>query len=164
MTFDIVTYTEEELEHFSAVQMQILRTAQKKKDELQHKMEQELEMFKKMIMGNGMTSSTLYKTKKFKLRQEFNYQVEILREQLLYSIKMNEPLPTDEEKDQALVGYLVDYSLMYADRYAIVREYYMGIADPELRMKKYSEDQVAERYLGGYYSVLYNVLYSYSRT
>ena len=46
MEFDIIDVTEEELKHYTAVQMQVLRTAQKNKNELLHKMEKELALFK----------------------------------------------------------------------------------------------------------------------
>lgn len=162
MTFDIIELDESELKAFSVIQMQLLRTAQKKKNELRHKMESDIELFKKLILGNGMINSTLYEQKREELEAEFEYQVEILREQLLYSLEINEPYP-DGDDDQELVGYIVDYTLSYTDRYAIVREYYLSIDDPALRMRLYTDDDVAKRYLGSYYSVLYNVLYNYSR-
>lgn len=162
MTFDIIELNEGELEGFSTIQMQLLRTAQKKKNELRHKMESDLELFKKLVWGNGMINSTLYEHKRAELEREFEYQVEILREQLLYSLDINEPYPEGDD-DKELVGYIVDYTLSYTDRYAIVREYYLAIDDPALRMQLYTDDDVAKRYLGSYYSVLYNVLYNYSR-
>ncbi|MCH5147527.1 MAG: hypothetical protein J1F61_05980 [Clostridiales bacterium] len=162
MTFDIIEIDDEILKNYSAVQMQLLRTAQKKKNELQHKMEIELAMFDKMILGNGMKNSTLHAHKNAELKAEFNYQVDILREQLLYALELNEPFP-DQDEEQEMVGYIVDYTLTYSERYKIVREYYMSIEDPALRMKLYTNDDVAKRYLDSYYSVLYNVLYSYSR-
>lgn len=162
MTFDIIELKEGELEAFSVVQMQLLRTAQKRKNELQHKMESDLELFKKLVMGNGMLNSTLYDQKKAELQTEFEYQVEILREQLLYSLVINESYLDVDDEDLEKVGYIVDYSLSYAERYAIVREYYLAIDDPALRMRLYADDDVAKKYLGSYYSVLYNVLYNYS--
>ena len=39
MKFDVVKVTDEELKNFTAVQMQLLRTAQKSKNELLHKVE-----------------------------------------------------------------------------------------------------------------------------
>lgn len=162
MTFDIVEYTEEELDGFTAIQMQLLRSAQKKKNELQHNMESDLAMYKKVVLTNGMVNSTLYEQKAAELEAEFEYQVEILREQLLYSMQLNEPFP-DQDKDQELVGYIVDYTLSYTERYNIVRNYYLAIQDPAYRMQLYTNDDVAKRYLGTYYSTLYNVLYNYSR-
>lgn len=163
MKFDIINFSEDRLSRFTVVQMQILRTAQKKKNELIHNYNLEGEIYLKMIMGNGTRNSTLYSQKLKALKDEVDYQVSILCEQLLYSIEINEPMP-DDNVDQQMVGYVVDYSLMYADRYAIVREYYMSIDDPALRMKLYTDDDVAKTYLGSYYTVLYNVLYTYSRT
>ena len=162
MTFDIIEVDEDKLKKYTTIQMQLLRTAQKKKDELQHKMESELDMFRLMIFGNGMKNSTLYEQKKAALLAEFDYQVDILREQLLYGIKLNELYP-DQDEDQEMVGYLVDYSLSFTERYRIVREYYMAIEDRSLRMQLYSKDIVAMKYLDSYYSILYDVLYSYSR-
>lgn len=162
MTFDIINLKEGELESFSTIQMQLLRTAQKKKDEFEHKMENELALFNNMILGNGMKNSTLYEQKKTALETEFNYQVGILKEQLLYSLSINDPYP-DEDEDREMVGYIVDYTLTYSERYAIVREYYLAIDNAALRMQLYTDDDVAKRYLGSYYSILYNVLYSYSR-
>lgn len=161
MTFDIVTFTQEELDAMSNVQMQLLRTAQKKKNELKHKIESELVMFKKLLLTDNMFNSTLYTQKQEELSAEFDYQVEILKEQLLYALKVNEPYP-DQDEEQEQVGYIVDYSLSYTDRYALVREYYLSL-DPATRMNLYTNDDVAKRYLGSYYTSLYNVLYTYSQ-
>lgn len=162
MTFDIVNYTDEELAKLSEVQMQLLRTAQKKKNELEHKMKNEIAMFKKMLYTNGMKNSSLLVQKQASLLDEFSYQVEILREQLLYSLDLNQPYP-DASDDQQEVGYEVNYSLPYSDRYAIVRAYYFAIEDPVERLSLYSADEVAKRYLGEYYTILFNVIYSYAR-
>ena len=162
MIFDIIEVDEDELQNYSAVQMQLLRTAQKKKDELEHKMKSELTMFNLMIVGNGMKKSTLYEHKMLALEQEFEYQVEILREQLLYALELNDPY-FGQDDDQEMAGYIVDYSLTYTERYKIVRDYYMSIEDPALRMQLYANDDVAKKYLDSYYSILYDVLYNYSR-
>lgn len=163
MTFNIIELQEGELENFTTIQMQLLRTAQKKKNELEHKLQSEIELFKKLILGNGMKNSSLYGHKMQELQAEFEYQVEILREQLEYSLTVNEPYLNPADVDTEMVGYIVDYTLSYTDRYAIVREYYLSIDDPALRMRLYTDDDVAKKYLGSYYSVLYNVLYNYSR-
>lgn len=158
MTFDIIVVTEDELKEYSSVQMQLLRTAQKKKDELQHRMESDLAMFKKAVYTDGMKNSTLYEQKKAELQAEFDYRVDILREQLVYSLELNEPFPDGDES----AGYIVDYSLSYTERYNIVKQYYLSIDDTTERMHLYLNDDVARRYLGSYYTTLYNVLYTYS--
>ncbi len=162
MTFDIVEYTDEQLKEMTTIQMQLLRTAQKKKDELKHSLDRDIAQFRELLLAQGTANSTLFEDKRAALTAEYEYRVEILREQLLYSMELNEPYP-DADRDQESVGYLVDYSLSYTERYHIVRDYYLAIEDPVERMSLYSNDEVAMRYLGSYYSTLYNVLHMYSQ-
>ncbi len=44
-----------------------------------------------------------------------------------------------------------------------MRDYYLAIENPAERMALYTADDTAKRYLGSYYSTLYNVLYTYSQ-
>lgn len=160
MVFDIIEVTDAEYEAMSNVQRQLLRSAQKKKNELQKKMEAELQLSKQMILSNGLQSSTLYEQKAADLQAKFEYEVEVIREQLEYSIALSEPFP--DNQGDASVGYIVDYSLSYTERYIAVRDYYLAIADPADRMAKYTADDVAKNYLDSYYTTLYNVLRTYS--
>ena len=162
MTFDIIEMSDEDIERLSNVQMQLLRTAQKKKNELYHKMEKDIALYKKLVLTNNFIDSSIGLQKETEIRLEYEYQVDILREQLQYSLEINDPYPNEDE-DQELVGYVVDYSLPYIDRYAIVKEYYLSILDPAERMNLYAKDDVARRYLDNYYTILYNVLYTYSK-
>lgn len=161
MEFDIVEISEEELKRFTAVQMQILRTAQKSKNELVHKMEKDLALFKKLVYTDDMKESSLLEQKKAELQAELDYQIAILVEQYEYGMQLSEPF-IPENPDAEKVGYLVDYSLPYSDRYNIVREYYLSIPDPTERMNLYANDEIAKDYLSTYYRPLFNVLYSYS--
>ena len=162
MTFDVVEVTEEELGSFTAVQMQLLRTAQKSKNELLHKMQKELALFKKLVYTDDMKESSLLAQKEAELQAEYEYQLAIIVEQYEYGMQLSEPY-IPENPEVANVGYLVDYTLPYAERYNIVREYYLAISDPTERMALYSADDVAKNYLSSYYRTLYNVLYSYSK-
>lgn len=162
MEFDIIDLTEEEIAALSTVQMQLLRTAQKKKNELARKAEQDLALFKKFVYTNGMKDSSLLAQKREELQKNLAYETELLAEQLNYSIKLNEPLPDKGDGDES-AGYIVDYSLSYTDRYNIVRDYYLAIPDPAERMALYTADETAKKYLSSYYSTLYNVLYTYSQ-
>lgn len=161
MQFDVVTVSEAELKNFTAVQMQLLRTAQKSKDELVHKMQKELALFKKLVYTDDMKESSLLSQKQAELQAELNYQLAIIVEQYEYGMQLSEPV-IPENPDVTKVGYLVDYSLPYTDRYSIVREYYLSIKDPTERMNLYAADSVAKDYLSSYYRTLFNVLYSYS--
>lgn len=97
MEFDVIEVTEEELKNFTAVQMQLLRTAQKNKNALRYKLEQELELFKKLVLTDGMKNSSLYEGKRVGLEAEFNRELDIIVEQLKYALKLNEPLPEDRK-------------------------------------------------------------------
>lgn len=161
MIFDVVNIPEDELEDLTAVQMQLLRTAQKSKDELVHKMQQELALFKKLVYTDDMKESSLLAQKEAELQAEYEYQLAIIVEQYQYGMKLSEPfIPANPEAGK--VGYLVDYSLPYSERYNIVKEYYLSISDPTERMNLYSKDEIARDYLSSYYRTLFNVLYSYS--
>lgn len=162
MEFDIIEISENTLSQLSTIQMQLLRTAQKKKNELKHKMEQDLALFKKLVYTDGMKESSLLEQKSKELEEQFDYEVEILVEQLKYAMELNEPFPDWDDED-AEAGYIVDYNLTYTERYIIVRDYYLAITPPAERMALYAADEVAKRYLGTYYETLYNVLSTYSK-
>lgn len=160
MQFDILDFTEAELEALTEIQMQLLRNAQKKKNELDRKREQDFELFYKLIYSNGMYNSSLPSQKESELADEYFYRLDELTEQLEYAMELNSPIPDGQGSEEA--GYIVNYNLSYTDRYIIVRDYYLAIEDPAERMALYEADDVARRYLGAYYSTLYNVLYVYS--
>ncbi|MDE7075710.1 MAG: hypothetical protein K2O62_00115, partial [Clostridia bacterium] len=135
MTFDIIDISAEEAEKLETVQLKLLRTAQQKKNELEHKMQTELAEHKRLTYANGVENSTIY-TRIFKqLSAEYEYQVEILREQLIFNMSLREPTAPDETGGSGSdnSAYLVDYELSYLERYIEVRDYYMTIEDPDER-------------------------------
>ncbi len=164
MTFDIIDITPEEAEQLETVRLKLLRTAQQKKNELYHKLEQELEEQKRLAYSNGMENSTLYLQLSEELRNEYKYQVEILKEQLLFNMSLGEPTSGDETGGTGSdnTGYLVDYELSYLERYVQVRDYYMTIEDPNERLALLAADEVAIQYLGSYYNTLFNYLSTFT--
>lgn len=158
MEFDIIEVTEEELQGYSAVQMQLLRTAQKNKNELVYNTNRDLELFKKLILTEDVYHSSLLDSKIEELNAELERKVEILKEQLLYSLSLSEPEPDGGGGGDENTGYIVDYSLSYSERYILVRDYYFTIADPSERLALFAADKTAQKYLGTYYNSLYNVL------
>lgn len=161
MEFDIIVVTDDYYESLSNVQRQLLRTAQKKKNELEHKAAKDIALYRRYLYTNSVQTSTLLEHKTKEIQDELEYEIGILREQLLYSINLNEPFPDEGGSEDA--GYLVDYSLSYTERYAIVRDYYLSIPDPSERIALYLADDVAKKYLDKYYNSLYNVLLTYSQ-
>ena len=161
MEFDILSFTEEELNALTVIQVKLLRTAQQKKNELYRKMEKEKLEYRLIVASNNANNSTLYGDKCAELEIEFNYQIGILREQLVYNMSLNEPT-TDGElggaPDTGDTPYEINYELSYLERYISVRDYYMTIEDPVERLALLQADTVAQRYLSSYYNTLYNYL------
>ena len=161
MEFDIIDLTAEEVEKLTVIQLKLLRTAQKKKDELEYAFDKDMQLFKQVTMTNDFTASSLYTAKYNSLKTEFDREVEILREQLIFNMSLNEPTHDDDMGDSGTEGpYPVDYSLSYLERYIVVRDYYMSIPDANERLALYQADKVAMNYLSSYYNTLYNYLYS----
>ncbi|MCD8040518.1 MAG: hypothetical protein LUF82_03275 [Clostridia bacterium] len=165
LTFDILDLSEEEVEALTTVQQKLLRTAQKSKNELEHQLELDKQTFFDIVVNDNMLNSSLYDDKCAALDEEYEREVEILREQLIFNLALNEPTTDEELGDDGGdegAGYIVDYSLSYLERYIIVRDYYLAIEDDDERMALYSADTVAMAYLGSYYNTLYNILATYS--
>ncbi len=166
MEYDIIDLTEEDILALSVVQTKLLRTAQKSKNELTHSLEEDKRAFYDIVVADGMVNSGLYEAKCAELDAEYEREVAILAEQLIFNLSLNEPTTDDELGDgdgDASAGYIVDYSLSYLDRYQIVRSYYMAIEDANERLALYTADAVAQQYLGQYYNTLFNVLAQYAQ-
>lgn len=164
MEFDIIELTEEQLLGLSAVQMQLLRSAQKSKNTMLRNLESDTAMFDKLLLTNDVKNSSLSAQKRAELKAIYDYELSVLVEQLKYSLIRNEPLPDEGGgTGKPEEGYIVDYSLSYVDRYKIVRNYYMSIADPDERVALYAADETAKEYLSSYYQSLYDVLLTYCK-
>jgi hypothetical protein len=164
MTFDILDLTEQEIKALTTIQLKLLRTAQQKKDALLKQLNEDLQTYFYILCAGKAVNSSLYEQKKEALVKEYNYQLDILVEQLQFNMSLNEPTTDDEVGDSGndSSAYLVDYSLSYLERYVQVRDYYMTIADPNERLALYAADKVAVEYLNSYYNSLYNYLYSFT--
>ena len=160
MEFNIIDVSDDYYANLSVYQRQALRTAQKKKDELERKAEKKIALFRRNLYTNGTQNSSLLEQKTKEISDELEYEIGVLKEQLMYSLSLDGAYNDSGSVD---APYLVDYSLSYTDRYVIVREYYMAIPDPQQRVDLYLKDDVAKQYLGKYYNSLYNVLLTYCK-
>ena len=164
MTFDIIDISKEEAEQLETVQLKLLRTAQQKKNELWHKLQTQLTEYKLLLHANGAHESSLYECFENEMTAEYERQIDVLREQLIFNMSLKEPTHDDETGDNGndSSGYLVDYELSYIERYIQVRDYYMTIENPAERLALYAADEVAMKYLGTYYNTLYNHFLQYT--
>ena len=159
MNFDIIEVTETYYESLSAAQRKILRTAQKKKNELERQADKRISVFRRKLYNNSVQNSALLEQKSLEIYSELEYETEVLKEQLLYDLSQYGSMV--EKLDYNDAPYEVDFTLSYSERYQIVRDYYMAIPDPNERVNLYLQDEVAKVYLGRYYQSLYNVLLTY---
>lgn len=164
MEFDIIEITQEEVDALATVQQKLLRTAQQKKNELKHKLDAQIAEYKTLTYANGTIKSSLAAAVQAELTEEYEYQVEILREQLVFNMSLKEPTTGDETGGTGsdTSGYVVDYELSYLERYIEVRDYYLAIEDPNERVALLAADEVAQQYLGSYYNTLFNYLVSFT--
>lgn len=153
MEIDIISYTDDQFAALSEEQILQVREAQLKKNELERALEEDLQKEKDRLVENGMISSGIWPLLEAKLREECEEEVEWIRDSLLFYLRFT---PSTEVES---VPYLVDYSLSYEEREAIVRSYYMNeITDPAERFELYKADEFARTYIGEYYKPLYDYI------
>ncbi len=164
MEFDIIDLSEEELDMLSTIQLKLLRTAQQTKNEMTVKLNEELVTFYNLCKTNNVYLASIYTDKKAALEEEYDREVAILKEQLIFNMSLSEPTNDGETGSSGSddSAYLVDYELSYLERYIAVRDYYLTIEDADQRMALYAADETAKSYLGSYYNSLYNYLSTYT--
>lgn len=164
MIFNIIDITEDEVDHLTTVQKKLLRTAQQKKDEMDRKRDEQLFELKIMCNSNNVESSSIYRQTADKIQSDYQTELDVLIEQLLFNMSLREPTNGGETGggDIDNTGYIVDYELSYLERYIAVRDYYLTIEDPNERIALLQQDKVAMEYLGTYYSVLFDYLYTFT--
>ncbi len=60
--------------------------------------------------------------------------------------------------DPSEAPYEVDYTLPMNERYIVVKDYYLSIADKGLALRRLEQDDIAKDYLGTYYDYLVQLL------
>lgn len=164
MDIDIINITAAELAEMTVMEQKLIRTAQQKKNELLHKKQKNVEEYTQLIRSNNSYNASIWLHYQDMLNEEYTYQVELLREQLMYNLSVHEPTSGEETGGSGSdnTGYAVDYELSYIERYIEVRDYYMAIPDPNERLTLLAADTVAQKYLGTYYSTLFNYVASFT--
>lgn len=161
MEFDIIPLTEQEISELSLIQMQLLRTAQKRKNEMKNALDENIAAYRRLALSGGMRDSSVIAAKSARLTADYERELAVVVEQLEYSLKINSPTPDGDPDPET--GYIVDYTLSYNERYIIVRDYYLSLPDPVERLAIYEKDDVARKYLDSYYTTLWSLLYNYSK-
>ncbi len=82
MKIDVIEMTEEELKKLTTIQMQLVRSAQKSKNELRVNLEKDIKLFEKLVLTNDLRNSPLLELKRAELEAEFSRKLDIIVEQL----------------------------------------------------------------------------------
>lgn len=153
MVIDIISYTDEQFAALSEEQILEVKTAQQKKNKLTKKLVENKEIAKRKLIGNGTFMSPIWELQCAKLDEEYEQEVTMLREALLFYLRFSFRSSVGSEK------YPIDYSLSMEERFADVRDYYVNTyPDVNERWKAFRVDGVAMVYLGEYYEPLYDYL------
>lgn len=158
MVIDIISYTDAQYAALTAGQLQQVISAQKKKNALMREYPKKVAAKKAELIENGAVHSDLWKEVFADMREEYETELNELREGLLtylrYAVKPS-------EGDATTSGYDLDYSLSIEERYAQVKKYFEEeYEDANLRFIAFKNDQNAEKYLGELYGTLYDYFYA----
>ena len=150
---DIIEFTESQFAALSRGQLQTVKTAQQKKDRLYKDLREKLRREKHRLVKNGMFSSGIYDLLEERLTAEYEHEVEVVRQCLLFYLRYSM-----KPSASAMSGapYAVDYTLSDDARLNIVRDYYnTQYPQPMERYSAFKLDRIAPQYLGELYAPLY---------
>jgi hypothetical protein len=157
MTIDIINYSDAQLAALSAEKVLEIREAQLKKNKLSAQLETRLKEEKQRLIERGAYPSTIWNKIVTAWTAEYERQVEILRESLVFFLHY---AADDAPNVYPDAPYTVDYSLSAEERLAIVKNYYETEYEDEYkRYNAFKNDAFAKVYLGELYSPLHDYFY-----
>lgn len=155
MTIDIISYTDGQYAALSEEQILEVERVQLKKNRLTEALKEKKRKEKFRLLKAGVFRSAIWEKICAALELEYTQEVEGLRDGLLFYLRFASK-PDNEQTSSA--PYAVDYSLSDTERFAVVKAYYDGhYTDGKQKFAAFKLDQVAARYLGEYYSPLYEL-------
>lgn len=162
MVIDIIDLSDENYSNLSPVQLAMVRAAQGKKDKILAETETlKGELFRMALSNNAVRSSAL----RDRLTEEDDKaqsQIDAVRADLKYQIAYEGIGSEGNAEGPYRYPENPNYNLAYAQRFLVVRNYYMQATDdPDARLQAFAMDTLAKEYLGEYYRTLYDLLASY---
>ena len=152
MVIDIISYTAEQFALLSEAQLLEVKTAQLAKDRLSRELEEKKQAEKNRLVENGTFLSKFWTLYCAKLQEEYEVEVQAIRDSLLFYLQYSMRADADQE-----LSYTVDYALPMEERLAIVKGYYeTTYTDAKQRFEAFAKDKVAVAYLGELYAPLYD--------
>ncbi len=162
MTIDIIDLTDPEYADLSPLQLAMVRAAQGKKDQIVDEGEKEKQKLFYMMLANNFVRATTRTFEEERIDKETAAKVEVVKEDLLHQLAYEALGSEGNEAGPYRYPENPNYNLTPAQRFLVVRNYYMEVEDdPSARLAAFSVDSLARSYLGEYYQTLYELLASY---
>lgn len=153
MTIDIISYADEQFAGLTEEQILEVENVQMKKNRLSAALEENKRAEKFRLLEAGIYRSAVYDKICEALDAEYDREVENLRDGLLFYLRF-----TAKADEAEITPYTVDYSLTYAERLTVVKEYYnTTYPNTTEKFEAFRHDTVAPKYLGEFYTPLYEL-------
>ena len=162
MTIDIIDLNDPQFSDLNSLQLAMVRAAQAKKDDVLAKAHAEKKQLGYLLLANDNYRSHAREREGKAIDAQAELEISILREDLLHQLAY-EALGTDgNEYGPYRYPENPNYNLTYAQRFLVVRNYYMQVTgNPEARLAAFGADTLARSYLGEFYQTLYELFASY---
>ena len=155
MTIDIISYTPKQLSLLTPEKLMTVQEAQYKKDRLKRKLEENILKEKNKLIAKGIYNPSLLELIKGKLTEEYEAEVNLLRDGLSLYLMYTERSGVLDNPPP----YEVDYSQNYQERMRVVKKYYEeAYSNPQERIRAFEQDEFVIKYLGEWYAPLYDYI------
>lgn len=162
MTIDIIDLTDEAYSDLNAVQMSMVRDAQRKKDKILEETRLRKEEYLSILVSNDMAHNSFYALTRARLDAEAQDEIDAVRDDLEYQLAYEALGSEGDENGPYRYPENPNYNLTPSQRFLVVRNYYMqSTEDPDVRLASYAMDTLARQYLGEFYITLYDLLAAY---
>ncbi len=156
MEIDIIDYTAEQLAALKDGELEKVRAAQRRKNNLRLELDKRLREEKERLMDNGLFLSNVWSRLEGETIARYEAEVAIIKESLLFYLHYaNDSAAADRVPPAD--DYPVDYTLSVEDRMIAIRDYYTNkYSDPTERFNAFHADEFAKSYLGEAYGSLWH--------
>lgn len=162
MVIDIIDLDNESYQNLTSVQLAMVNVAQTQKNEILAKAEEKKNAQFKKFLTNHIARSSIRVDYNAQIDADAQRRIAVVREDLLYRLAYEGTHSDGNEFGPYSYPENPNYSLSEAQRFLVVRDYYMHVTtNSQARLKAYGMDNLAIAYLGEYYQTLYDLLASY---
>ena len=125
MTIDIIDLEDPDYADLNAVQLAMVRAAQRKKDEAVAEAEEEKERLEQLLIANNFYRSSIMEYAEDRIDGETEEKVAVIRDDLLYQLAYEGLASEGDENGPYRYPENPNYNLSPSQRFLVVRNYYM---------------------------------------